>query len=181
MAQWGVRRHARKTSSTGCEEVEKAGWTGSDGDRHALVLCDFLPYPVQFANNCHPRSHEVGGNTSFPPAGGTEHTRAPWGGTHNDPHDLSFLVHMCVARPPPANSSPGCSAATRCDGALRAGAHRARKRAGIRPPRSHIFVRFALTWTALRHDCYGDGDLLSSRRSCQGVLTSGDWRAARPL
>ena len=39
--------------------VEKAGWTGSDGDRHALVLFDFLPYPVQFANNCHRRSHEV--------------------------------------------------------------------------------------------------------------------------
>lgn len=127
--------------------VEKAGWTGSDGDRHALVLFDFLPYPVQFANNCHPRSHEVGGNTSFPGERGKRgNTTVRLGGeltSHNDPHDLSFLVHMCVARPPPANSSPDCSAATRCDGALRAGAHRARKRAGIRPPRSHIFVRFA--------------------------------------
>ena len=82
MAQWGVRRHARKTSSTGCEQVEKAGWTGSDGcngDRHALVLCDFLPYPVQFANNnCHPRSHEVEAAA----------------GTHRDPpRPVSFLVH----------------------------------------------------------------------------------------
>lgn len=64
----------RKTS-TGCEQVEKAGWTGSDGDRHSyrVVLCDFLPYPVQFANNCHPRSHEVEGNTSL------------CGGTHPEP------------------------------------------------------------------------------------------------
>ena len=128
-AMGGTERMEKRTS-TGCEQVEKAGWTGSDGDRHALVLCDFLPYPVQFANNnCHPRSHEVEAAA----------------GTHRDPpRPVSFLVHTgAVWRGRPLHT-PALAAARRHDAMARSVQEPiAHENAQAYARRAVIFVRFA--------------------------------------
>lgn len=115
-----------------CEQVEKAGWTGSDGDRHALVLCDFLPYPVQFANNnCHPRSHEVEAAA----------------GTHRETHrDRCVLPrsHGCGDRRGRPLHTPALAAARRHDAMARSVQEPiAHENAQAYARRAVIFVRFA--------------------------------------
>jgi hypothetical protein len=130
-AMGGTERMEKRTS-TGCEQVEKAGWTGSDGDRHALVLCDFLPYPVQFANNCHPRSHEVEAAA----------------GTHRDPpRDPTCVLprsHGCGDRRGRPLHTPALAAARRHDAMARSVQEPiAHENAQAYARRAVIFVRFA--------------------------------------
>ena len=141
------------------------------------MLCGFLPYSAQFANGYArglffkwgrgPREHP------------TAIRRAPVRFCFSPRIAFSFPHRSRLWRGRPLHT-PALATARRHDAMARSVQEPiTHENAQAHARRAVIFV--CLICTAFQHDCDGDCVLLSSRRSCQGLLTSGDWCAARPL